>query len=724
MAKIGELYVEITANNEKFNKQIKDTEKKSSKAFKSIGAASKKAAKIAGAALLAMGVASTKFASDLGESVNAVNVVFGKSSRRIKEWGDQAAEQAGLSKRAFNESSAVLGTLLKKTGDDLDSVADSTIEITKRSADLASVFNKDLSIATTAVGAALRGETEPIRQFGIDVSAAAVESEALSSGLVKNKKDITESVKIQARYNLIMQQSANVAGDFAKTSDDVANSSRVLKANIENAGAEMGTIFLPVASKVIGVLRDLTLKLKEQAPIVQDALASAWVKFGSSVLTIITKLGGAFQIFGSNIKATWITAVNSIQIAFNNLAISITTNVLGAVTTFLDVAAKLPFVGEKFQEASNSVDGLKDSLVASTEAAKENNKASIDAAQAEVVATKEATAKKLTAIETEKQAKLTAIQTERTAKNNALLEDGTDAQTELEIEASKLNEKEKINKEYQDKIFELSASRIDLLEKEREHAIESATLKGESTLEIEQYYATVIADAKIEEEKRLTEEKIALFNEYSGHITSGIKSIATIAQNLDKEESQRLDASLKADIAALEKKGLTEEEFNTKKRALEKETAKKKYELELKAFNTNKGIAVIEAGIATALGVAKSLPNLILAGIVGAAGAAQVGAIISQPPPPKPAFAKGGVATKATNAIVGEAGGEVMLGMGAQGAPLIDELARRIGNNIGNGGGDTFNFYGKSMLSNSEMTNFAQQFRPYQIKENQRRGAN
>ena len=234
MSSLGDLFVSIKGDTKDFDKSIDKTQKKTKNYSQDLKKFGSNMNKFVILPILALGTAATKVASDLGESVNAVNVVFGESSDIIQDWGEQASTQAGLSKRAFNESSAVIGTLLKKTGQDLDGVAESTIEITKRSADLASVFNKDLSVATGAVGAALRGETEPIRQFGIDVSAAAVEAEALSSGLVENKKDITEAVKVQARYNLILQQSSGLAGDFAKTNDDLANSSRVLKADLDN----------------------------------------------------------------------------------------------------------------------------------------------------------------------------------------------------------------------------------------------------------------------------------------------------------------------------------------------------------------------------------------------------------------------------------------------------------------------------------------------------------
>ena len=72
----------------------------------------------------------------------------------------------------------------------------------------------------------------------------------------------------------------------------------------------------------------------------------------------------------------------------------------------------------------------------------------------------------------------------------------------------------------------------------------------------------------------------------------------------------------------------------------------------------------------------------------------------------------------------GEDRGDVLIGMGAKGAPLLDELAARLASKSGGGQTVINNFYGKSLLSNSEMADFARKFYPSQVKEQQRRGIN
>ncbi|MCP4253767.1 MAG: hypothetical protein GY775_10215, partial [Candidatus Scalindua sp.] len=102
---LGELKVQIVGDTKQFDTSMNTAEKRTKAASASLKKFGARMSKFAAAGIVAVGAASVKFASDLGESVNAVNVVFGKSSSIIQDWGDTAAEQAGLSKSAFNESS-------------------------------------------------------------------------------------------------------------------------------------------------------------------------------------------------------------------------------------------------------------------------------------------------------------------------------------------------------------------------------------------------------------------------------------------------------------------------------------------------------------------------------------------------------------------------------------------------------------------------------------------
>lgn len=214
------------------------------------GAAIAATAVVAGVAKLTSSLQdSVQAASDLGESVNAVNQVFDGSAKEITDWSKKNANAFGLSQRAFNQMATPLGAMLKNAGLSMKDTSKWTIDLTKRASDMASVFNTDVTTALEAIQAGLRGESDPLEQFGVSLSAAKVQAEALSETGKKNAKSLTDQELATARLNLIMKQTNDVAGDFKNTSDGLANSQRILAAKTEDAQAQIGTKMLPLVLK-------------------------------------------------------------------------------------------------------------------------------------------------------------------------------------------------------------------------------------------------------------------------------------------------------------------------------------------------------------------------------------------------------------------------------------------------------------------------------------------
>lgn len=204
-----------------------------------------------GAGLAAGAAVSIKAASDLGETFNAVGKTFGTASDQITDFGKTASESLGLSQRAFQELATSTGALLTNMGYSQDQAADSTINLAQRAADMASVFNTDVGTALEAINAGLRGESEPLRAFGVGLSDAALKAKAMEMGLYDGKGALDASTKALATEALILEQTNKYAGDFADTSDSMANKQRTLTAKTEDLAASFGTALLPVAQDLL-----------------------------------------------------------------------------------------------------------------------------------------------------------------------------------------------------------------------------------------------------------------------------------------------------------------------------------------------------------------------------------------------------------------------------------------------------------------------------------------
>lgn len=260
---ISELLYKISADSKEFNKALDQANDRTKTLTDGLNKTGKALTIGLTAPLLAAGGAAVKLASDLQDSTNAVNVIFKDGASVILEYGKTAAESAGLSQAAFNEVAAASGVLLASTGQDLKEVAQDTVDLTQRAADLASLFGGSTVDAANALGAALRGESEPARRYGVLLSEAAIAAKALELGVGDASGALTEAEKIQIRYNLIMEQSATASGDFANTNGEVKNSADVLKAQIQNLGATLGTELLPLVADVLSGLRDFIKNFNE-----------------------------------------------------------------------------------------------------------------------------------------------------------------------------------------------------------------------------------------------------------------------------------------------------------------------------------------------------------------------------------------------------------------------------------------------------------------------------
>lgn len=245
--------------------------------------------------ITALATYGVKAFSDLGEAVNAVSVVFGESSKKLEEFANTASTQVGLSKRAFLQAATPIGAALQNVGYSAEEAADKSIVLTKRAADMASVFNVDVSEALTAINAGLRGESEPIKRFGVGLDEASIKAYALANGIAKQGEEMTNAQKVQARYGLLMEQSNKVSGDFVNTSDSIANSQRIMKAQTEDTAAKLAENFAPAVQKAQGEMLKLLERFNALSPAQQEMILKG--------IGVIAVLGPLTTAIGALAKA-------------------------------------------------------------------------------------------------------------------------------------------------------------------------------------------------------------------------------------------------------------------------------------------------------------------------------------------------------------------------------------------------------------------------------------
>lgn len=305
---LGSVALAVTPDMKQFapkmEKGVKDSMKRVGGSMQKVGAI---ATGLITAPIIAGFSKMTDAASDLGESINATNVVFGKASDKISAFADRAAKDAGLSKRAFNELVTPIGAMLQNVGFAADEAADSSINLAQRAADMASVFNVDVSEALGAIQAGLRGEADPLERFGVGLSDAAVTAHALEMGLAGTADELDANAKTQARLSLLMKQTDKIAGDFANTSDQVANAERIAAAEAENLAARFGQKLIPVKAKAIELASRLLDWFNDLSPAGETlAMSIAGVAAaGGPLLVVVGTAIKTLPAFGAAVTAAF-----------------------------------------------------------------------------------------------------------------------------------------------------------------------------------------------------------------------------------------------------------------------------------------------------------------------------------------------------------------------------------------------------------------------------------
>ena len=229
-------------------------------------------------------------ASDLAEATNAVDVTFGDAAEGILELGENAARGLGLSKTELFGISVQFSAFARTIAGDGGDVVEVVDEISRRGADFASVYNLDVADALNKFQSGLAGQSEPLKQYGIDVSDVAIKAFALKNNIGDGTGQLTEQEKVLARYGSIMEQTEAVTGDFADTADSFANQQRILTKEVENTRAEIGQKFLPIMQDFQGFILETVI------PAVQDFWA-AIIDPAGEAQTQMQAIGDAIDVF-------------------------------------------------------------------------------------------------------------------------------------------------------------------------------------------------------------------------------------------------------------------------------------------------------------------------------------------------------------------------------------------------------------------------------------------
>lgn len=267
-------------------------------------------------------------ASQLQDTVAAAGTVFGKEAEALNKWAAGASKAFGASQQQALDAALTFGTFGKAAGLSGQELATFSTDLSQLAGDMASFRGTSTEQAIQAVGAALRGEAEPIRAYGVLLDDATLKQTAMEMGIYDGNGALTQQQKVLAAQAAIFKQTSDAQGDYARTSDSAANSQKTFLMEIENLKAGIGTELLPIFTELVQAFSDALPTLKESLiPAVQELAQS----FKDALPTILNVI--------DFIVENWDTLMQLAGIILGIVAaVKIATTVIGLINGIIAIA--------------------------------------------------------------------------------------------------------------------------------------------------------------------------------------------------------------------------------------------------------------------------------------------------------------------------------------------------------------------------------------------------
>jgi len=264
-------------------------------------------ATVAAAGAAAIGVAGAKAvsaAADLEQSTGAIEAVFKGGADQMKAFADTAASSVGLTKNEYQELGTLLGAQLKNGGTSIDQLAGKTNDLIGVAADLSAQFGGSTADAGAPPSSAPKGGRGPAERYGVSLKQASIDAKAAELGFQKVGGSFDNEAQQAATLALIMEQTADAHGAFAREGDTLAHQVQVLKAHFGDFAAKAGTLVLPMVTALASAaIEDLVPALESLSTWAKDVAIPALQDFAARIqATVVPKIKQAAAVFQTEIR--------------------------------------------------------------------------------------------------------------------------------------------------------------------------------------------------------------------------------------------------------------------------------------------------------------------------------------------------------------------------------------------------------------------------------------
>jgi len=248
-------------------------------------------AKIAAVAMIGIGIASVKVASDVQETDNLFKISMGSMSKDAQSFAAKYSKSMGLFENDTRKSLGTFQLMLTSMGIGEKQAFGLSKGLTQLVNDISSFRNQKPEEVFLKLQAGITGESEPLKRLGILVNETVIKQLAMKDATIRARmsikgasKELTQAEKVMFRYKAIVNATTLDQGDMKRTLDETANVFRVIWAQVKITGNTIGKVFLPIVTKVGIALREFFVNnqpmIKKWAEVALSAIqkVAKWLK--------------------------------------------------------------------------------------------------------------------------------------------------------------------------------------------------------------------------------------------------------------------------------------------------------------------------------------------------------------------------------------------------------------------------------------------------------------
>jgi len=179
-------------------------------------------------------------ASKFEEEIAKFGVVFGQEAERVAESLDEMSGAMNRSRGELVAFASSFQDIFVPLGFARKEASDLSLKLTELAIDVGSFNNRLDTDVIRDFQSALVGSSITVRKYGILIDQARINQVGWALGLAKQGDELTAQQRVIARYNILLQDSADAVGDAVRTADSFANTMKGLSAQISDTGIAFG----------------------------------------------------------------------------------------------------------------------------------------------------------------------------------------------------------------------------------------------------------------------------------------------------------------------------------------------------------------------------------------------------------------------------------------------------------------------------------------------------